>query len=506
VANLLLARGTSRQKEISMRLAVGADRLRIVRQMLTESALLAGVAAVAGVLFAWWGSRFLSQLVSGSSGLNAIPFEVEVKPDMAVLGFSAAITFLTVILFGLVPALRSTRIDLLPALKENAQSLSRGRWRLGSALVIGQLALSTVILIGAGLFLRTLEHLNALNVGYSRDQIIVMSADLSGSGYPAAQRLPVTRRIIEFLRAIPGVSGVTVSTNGLFTHLDSSTNSLIAEGFVPTRKNDSFCTFDQIGPHYFRVLGVPLIAGREFDEHDGASTSNDVVINKTMARFYFGNTNPIGKHLRNGDDRYTVIGVVKDMKQGNLKSVTERRMYGPLFQTTDPIQTLNFEIKTRAAARPMVPATQRQMNAFDPNLNVSSIVPVSVLIEQDLNGDRLIAKLSGFFGILVLLLAANGLYGVISYTTGRRTSEFGLRMAIGADRWDLISMVLSETVFLIVGGLAIGLPAALASARLIRATLSGISPTDPATLMAVILIMLTAGSIADSSRQRGPLA
>jgi len=154
----------------------------------------------------------------------------------------------------------------------------------------------------------------------------------------------------------------------------------------------------------------------------------------------------------------------------------------------------------------MVPATQRQMNAFDPNLNVSSIVPVSVLIEQDLNGDRLIAKLSGFFGILVLLLAANGLYGVISYTTGRRTSEFGLRMAIGADRWDLIWMVLSETVFLIVGGLAIGLPAALASARLIRATLSGISPTDPATLMAVILIMLTAGSIADSSRQRGPLA
>jgi putative ABC transport system permease protein len=496
VANLLLARGTSRQKEISMRLALGADRLRIIRQMLTEAALLAGIAAVAGVLLAWWGSRFLSQLVSGSSGIDAIPFEVDVKPDMAVLGFNAAITFLTVILFGLVPALRSTRIDLLPALKENAQTVSQGRWRLGSALVMGQLALSTVILIGAGLFLRSLEHLNSLNVGYSRNKVIVMSADLSGSGYPAAQRLPATRRLIDFLRAIPGVSGVTVSTNGLFTHSDSNTDSLSAEGFVPTRKDDSFCSFDQIGPHYFRVLGVLLIAGREFDEHDRASTSNDVVINETMARFYFANADPIGRRLRNGGDRYTVIGVVKDMKEGKLKSPTERRFYGPLFQTTDPIQTLYFEIKTRAAAGPMIAAIRREIQAFDPNLKVSSIVPVSVLIEQDLNGDRLITKLSGFFGILVLLLAANGLYGVISYTTARRTSEIGLRMAIGADRGDVIRMVLSETVFLILAGLAIGLPAALAATRLLRATLAGVTPSDPATIGVVILIMLVAGILA----------
>jgi predicted permease len=401
-----------------------------------------------------------------------------------------------VILFGLVPALRSTRIDLLPALKENAQTVSQGRWRLGSALVMGQLALSTVILIGAGLFLRSLEHLNSLNVGYSRNKVIVMSADLSGSGYPAAQRLPVTRRLIDFLRAIPGVSGVTVSTNGLFTHSDSNTDSLSAEGFVPTRKDDSFCSFDQIGPHYFRVLEVLLIAGREFDEHDRASTSNDVVINETMARFYFANADPIGRRLRNGGDRYTVIGVVKDTKEGKLKSPTERRFYGPLFQTTDPIQTLYFEIKTRAAAGPMIAAIRREIQAFDPNLKVSSIVPVSVLMEQDLNGDRLITKLSGFFGILVLLLAANGLYGVISYTTARRTSEIGLRMAIGADRGDVIRMVLSETVFLILAGLAIGLPAALAATRLLRATLAGVTPSDPATIGVVILIMLVAGILA----------
>ena len=496
VANLLLARSISRQKEISMRLALGASRFRIARQMLTESVLLAGVAAIAGILLASSGSKLLSQLVSGATGLNPVPFEVDVKPHIAVLGFTAAISLLTVILFGVVPALRSTQLDLVPALKEKAQAVKQGQWRLGKALVIGQLGLSTVILIGAGLFLRSLAHLNSIDLGYSRSTIVVMSADLAASGYPPEQRLVATRRLIGFLRSMPGVAGVTVSSNGLFTHLDSNTDSLSAEGFTPTRKQDSWCSFDQVGPQYFRTLGVPMIAGREFEEHDNASTSNDVVINGTAARFYFARTNPIGKHLVNGGDRYTILGVVEDMKQGNLKSETERRLYGPLFQTSDPIHTLNFEIRTRAAAGPMVAKIQREMHSFDQNLRVPSIVPVSVLIDQDLNGDRLIAKLSGLLGVLVLLLAANGLYGVISYTTARRTSEFGLRMAIGANRGDLIRMVLSETIFLIVAGLAIGFPVALASARLIRATLAGVSPTDLPTLGVVAIIMLAAGILA----------
>jgi ABC-type antimicrobial peptide transport system permease subunit len=212
-----------------------------------------------------------------------------------------------------------------------------------------------------------------------------------------------------------------------------------------------------------------------------------------MARFYFARTNPLGKHLRNGGDQYTVIGVAKDVKEGSLKNKTERRFYGPLFQTSDPIQTLNFEIRTGASNGPVMAAIRRTTKSFDPALKVSSIVPVSVLIDQDLNGDRLIAKLSGFFAILVLVLAANGLYGIVSYTTGRRTSEIGLRMAMGANRGDVIQMVLSETVTLIGAGLAIGLPAALASAKLIAATLVGVSPSDPETLALVTLIMLTAG-------------
>jgi ABC-type antimicrobial peptide transport system permease subunit len=215
-----------------------------------------------------------------------------------------------------------------------------------------------------------------------------------------------------------------------------------------------------------------------------------------MARFYFGNSNPLGKQLLNGGDRYTVIGVVKDMKQRDLKGKTERRFYGPLFQTDDPIRTLSLEIRTTGDAAPMIAALRRKISSFDRNLKVPSIELVSVLIDQDIRGDRLLAKLSGLFGIVVLLLAANGLYGVISYTTARRTNEIGLRMAIGADRGDVIRMVLRETLLLMIAGLAIGLPAALGAGRLIAATLAGVSPSDPRTVAAVSLIMLAVGLLA----------
>jgi predicted permease len=496
VANLLFARGTSRQKEISVRMALGAGRPRIVRQLLTESALLAAAAGIAGVLLAGFGGRVLSQRASRASGPNPVPFEVDVHPNMAVLGFNLGISILTAILFGLVPALRSTRVELVPALKESARSVSQGRWRLGRLLVVGQLALSIVILTGAGLFLRSMAHLSSLDVGYSRHNVLVLAADLAGSGYPPSQRLPVSRRLLEHLRSVPGVAGVTVSENGIFSRLDSSTDSLQVEGFVPTRKDDSVGSFDQVGPHYFQVLGVPIIAGREFDEHEEPGTITPVVLNQTMARFYFGKGDPLGKHLLNGGDRYTVVGVVSDMKERSLKSKTERRFYGPLLQSDDTFKTLNFEIRTRSEAAPMTSAIRRATQSFDRSLRVSSIDPVGVLIDQDIGTDRLIAELSGFFGILVVLLAANGLYGVVSYTTARRTNEIGLRMAIGADRGEVIRMVLGETLMLVLAGLAIGIPAAVAASRLIAATLFGVSPSDPMTLAAVALVMLAVGLLA----------
>jgi predicted permease len=496
VANLLIARGTSRQKEISVRMALGASRARIIRQLLTEGALLAAAAGTAGVVLAGWGSRVLSQLASGASGPNPVPFVVDVHPNMAVLSFNAGVSILTAFLFALVPALRSTRGELAPALKASARSVSQGRWRVRKLLVVGQLALSVVIVTGAGLFLRSMAHLNSLDVGYSRRNVLVLAADLAGSGYPPSQRLPVSRRLMQRLRSVAGVAGVTVSENGIFSRLDASTDSLQVEGFVPTRKDDSWSSFDQVGPHYFQVLGVPIIAGREFDEHDQAGASTPVIVNETMASFYFGKSDPLGKYLLNGGDRYTVVGVVRDMKERSLKSKTERRFYGPLFQSDDTFKTLNFEIRTRVDAVSMIAAIRREIQSFDRSVRVSSVDPVSVLIDQDVGGDRLIAELSGFFGILVVLLAANGLYGVVSYTTARRTNEIGLRMAIGAGRGEVIRMVLGETLMLVCAGLAIGLPAGVAASRLIAATLTGVGPGDPMTLAAVALVMLAVGLLA----------
>jgi len=496
VANLLLARGTSRQKEVSVRLALGASRGRLVRQLLTESVLLACTAGAAGLLLASWGSRVLARLASGASGQNPIPFEVDVHPNGAVLAFTAAVCIFTAVLFGLIPALRSTRVDLAPALKENASSVVQSRWRLGKLLVVAQLALSVVLLIAAGLFVRSIAYLNSLDVGYSRRNLVLLSADFAGSGYAPATRFTVARRLLEDLESVPGIAGVTVSDNGIFSGADSNTESLKVEGFVPVRKGDSASSFDQVGPRYFHVLGVPILEGRDFDEHDKEGARSVAIINDTMARFYFGRTNPLGKYLVNGSDRYAIIGVAKDLKERDLKSKTERRFYVPLFQSTDVVGTFNFEIKTREDAAHLTTAVRHKIQSFDRNLRVSSIEPVSVLIDQSIGGDKLIATLSGFFGILVLVLAANGLYGVISYTTSRRANEIGVRMAIGADRAAVISMLLRETLLLMAAGIGIGLPIALGVTRLIAASLAGISTADPTTLGVVTAGMLIVGILA----------
>lgn len=495
IANLLLARATARQREISVRLAVGASRTRLIRQLLIESALLAIVGGVAGLLLAAWGSRVLMRLAS-IGGPNPIPFKVDVHPNWIVLAFTAAVSTVTVVIFGLVPALRSTRVDLVPALKESAPGVTGGRWQLGSFLVAGQVALSLVLLIAAGLFLRTLIKLETVDVGYSRADLLLLQLDPAASGYGMAQQLPLMRSLLERLRSVPGVRGVTVSENGLFSGHDSGSDSVRIEGFTPTRKEDMSCSFDQVGPSYFEVLGAPILAGRDFDDRDNAHAPAVAIINETMARFYFGKGDSIGKHIFNGGDRYTIIGVVKDMKEQTVKGKTERRFYGPLLQTTDRISPLNFEIRTRAASAQIIPSIRRDMQLFDPNLKVLSIAPARLAIDESIRDERFIAELCGFFGLLALFLASTGLYGVMAYATSRRTAEIGMRMALGADRTAVIRMVLRDTLTVIAAGISIGLPATLAATRLVRAMLVGLSATDPVTIGAAILVLLLMGILA----------
>jgi predicted permease len=496
VANLQLARATSRQREMSVRLALGASRGRLIRQLLTEGAVLTAMSGAVGLLLAVWGSSLLSRLVS-RGGPNPIPFDVDVQPNLAVLAFTGAVSMVTAILFGLVPAVRSTRVELSPALTANARSLEGGGWSLGKLLVIGQLALSVPLLITAGLFIRSLANLEALDVGYARDNLVLVKADMAGSSYTTtAQQLSQTRALIERLESVPGVLGVTVSENGLFSGTDSGTEGLQVEGFNPSRPEDTSSSFDQVGPHYFQVIGVTILAGRDFDETDTMGAPQVAVINDTMARFYFGTGNALGKVIQNGNDRYTIVGVARDSKQRDLKDKAERRFYISLLQSDDQIATFNFALRTRTDSASMIPTIRRELQGFRRHLTVPSIESVRVLMDQSISGERSTAQLSGLFGILALLLAAGGLYGVTSYAASRRTREIGLRMALGAERRDVIRMVLREALTLTAAGLVIGLPAALAATRLTAASLVGVSAADPATLGGAILMMLVVGTCA----------
>jgi predicted permease len=477
VANLLLARAATRQKEIAVRLAIGAGRTRLIRQLLTEGSVLAAASGVASLLVASWGSRMLSQLLA-RGGPNPIPFDVDGRPNLIILAYTLAVCLATTVAFALVPAMRSTRVELTSALKQGRGVAGGGRW-VGRLLIVGQLALAVPLLIAAGAFIRGLKHLETFDVGYSRDSLIVVKADLSrgAGGFPAA--LPSIDRALERLRSIPGVLAATASENGLFD-IDSSTQSLRIDGFEATRKEDMTASFDQVGPGYFEAIGVPLIAGREFDDHDTARALSVAVINDTMARFYFGERSPLGEVIQNGADRYTIVGVVGDSRQRDLTAATtERRFYIPLLQTSDDITTVTFVVQTRGKAASALPVLRRELQDLSPGLNVTMIEAVRTLMSQSISGERAITQLSSLFALLALILAAAGLYGVLSYATAHRTNEIGLRMALGASRGLVMRMVLREALTVTLAGLAVGLPAAVIVLPLFANGVVGVSHADP---------------------------
>ncbi|HLK63432.1 MAG TPA: ABC transporter permease [Bryobacteraceae bacterium] len=491
VTNLLLARAAGRQKEISIRLAMGSGRRRLVRQLLTESLMLAALGGTLGLILAGWGNALLLRMAS--TGKTPIPLDVHL--DAAMLGFTATVTIFTGILFGLAPALRSTQVDLASTLKENTRSLGSRGWQLGKLLVAAQVALSLLLLVGAGLFIRTLINLRTLNVGYSRTGLAIMRVDAGASGYTKTQILPLARRIEEHLSSLPGVSGVSISSNGIFNGTDGMVDGLRVEGFTPVSHEDTACHFDAVGPHYFQVVGVPVLAGREFDERDGPGSQLTVIINQSMARFYFGSSDPLGKAIQEDDRRYTIVGVVGDMRENELKGSVERRLYWPVMRST-AVDGLNFEIGTHPDASAMIEVIRRELQRLEPTLKITNLKPVGDLIDASYSEERLIAKLCGFFGALALVLAATGIYGVMSYAMSRRTNEIGLRLALGANRKDVLHMVLRETMHLTISGIAIGLPAALAASRLIGASLVGLTTNDPPSFVIAVLVVLLAAMLA----------
>ncbi len=494
VANLQLARAVSRSREMGLRVAVGAGQLRLVRQLLTESLMLSLAGGAVGLLFAFWGSHVLVRLVSRTG-----PLPLDVHVDAGVLLFTAAVSIFAGLLFGLAPAWKTTRIDVVSSLKESKSGQPDGFTRVfGKLLIISQIVFSLMLLVCAGLFIRTLQNLEKVDVGYARNGLLLVRIDPQAGGYKDRQVNQLARELLERLQQIPGVQAASVSENGLFSGTDSGTDAQI-EGYTATKLADKLNSYDRVGPRYFEVTGARVIEGRGIGPQDTAGAPKVAVVNEKLARFYFPATNPIGRHISVGDgkDRVTfmIIGVVRDVKENNLRGPTARRFYLAYLQhpDSDPIDGANFEIRTNVPSASISEMVRRTIEKVNPSLPILSVESADGLIEDTLVQERMIAQLSGFFGALALVLAAIGLYGVMSYLTARRTMEIGIRFALGAERSKVVGMVLKDTFRLVVFGLSIGIVVSVFAARLFAKSLFGLSSFDPPTMiLAAVTISIAA--------------
>ena len=492
VANLLLARATSRQKEMGVRLALGAGRTRIIRQFLTESLMLSVAGGLLGSVLAVYGVKLLIQMVRSSPGAMLL----DVRPDLRVLFFTIGVSLLTGLIFGLAPAWRSARVNVSSTLKEAGRGLTGSSSKIGAGkiLVIAQIALSVMLLIGAGWFIRTLRNLQNVDLGYPREKLVLVRLDFLSAGY-SGERLPIVyEEVRERLARIPGVRGVTYSENGLFSGTESG-DRISVEGYKPQKRQDASARFDQVGPHYFGGVGIPIMLGRDIGPQDVDSAEPVCVVNEAFAKFYFGGQNPIGKHVTDEfpdtHKTFVIVGVARDARDHNLRREIFRRFYLSARQKLgDFPPALNFEIRTYGEPATVIQAARKQVLAFDPAIPIENDKTLVSMLDDNLRQERIISQLSAVFGGLALLLAAIGLYGVLSYAVAQRTNEIGIRMALGAQRGTVIRMVLRETAVLIGIGLAAGVPASLACARFIQSQLFGLKAADPVTLGAALGIMI----------------
>jgi predicted permease len=496
IANLTLARASSRQREIGVRVALGAGRARLVRQLLTESILVAALGGVLGFLLAAWGTKILVALVSGGVSNLAL----EVPHDYRVFLFTAAISLATGILFGLAPAIRATRVDVNQTLAANTRGSIGGCGRLqtGRILVVAQVALSLLLLMGATLFVRSLHNMVAQKLGYDRDRLLMVRIDPVSAGYKGASVNALYQQLRERLRMIPGVRNVTLSNAGLFN--GDYGDRISIDGPWPGKPDDLGSSWTLIGPDYFRTMGIPVLRGREIEPSDAARALQVCVVNETFAKTFFPNSDPIGKHVTDEypttRETYQIVGVVPDAKEHSLSERKDPRFYANLFHPIGTVESVTLVLSSSGDPAGIVPDVRRTILEINRALPVLSVHTLNEQIDRRLVTQRLIAELSAFFGGLALLMAGIGLYGVMSYAISRRTSEIGIRMALGASKTGVIWMVLRETLWLVAIGVSIGLPAALLSGRWITSRLFGLTTADPISIAAAISIILGATMLA----------
>ena len=479
VANLVLARASHRRPEMALRMALGSGRARLIRQVLTESLLVATAGGALGLVIAWWGGALLVRMIS--TGDSPVPLDV--RPDWPVFGFTAAVSLAGGILFGLVPAIRGTRVDPGPALQRGAHGTTGSSRFLDRVLVAVQVTLSLVLITGTGIFTRTLENLRHVDVGYQRDNILLFSVDAKLAGYPKERAGALYGAILEKVAILPGIQSASVSivrpVDDQYYLVDRIRQ---VDGRALPDGETIKVAWNAMSPGYFSTVRTPILMGRDFELRDRGAASGAVIVNESLARQVWPGQNPIGHRL----DGAEIIGVAKDSLYGGAREQPRPVLYRALFQGkggTDPSQwvgagALSFELRYRSGTG-LVDEVRQAVASVDRNVPIFHVKTLRAQTEDSFLRERLLATISSFFGGLALLLASLGLYGLMAYAVARRTAEIGLRMALGARRREIIWLIARETLWLVLAGAVAGIPLAVWLSRYAKALLFGIAAADP---------------------------
>ena len=496
LANLLLARATARGQEVAVRLALGAGRRRLIQQWLTESLLLSFLGGLAGIIVALWAHKVLL-------GLMPVEFTANLNSPMGwrVFVFLLLVVSVMGLLLGLAPALRSTNSPVALALHGESRSVASGGgvFSLRGGLIVLQIGLSLPLLVGAALFLHSLKNLRSIDMGFRQENVLLASLNPSLNRYPPERNKMLYRQLLDRVRDLPGVRAASLTTT---SPISGSWDELTVkvEGYQPRDGEDVNPNSAVVSTDYFRTLGIPLVAGRDFSERDSDAAPKVALVNETFARYFFGNSNPLGKKMGRNDapgaqPDMEIVGVVRDAKYLNLREETRRHFYTPMAQEPR-LFDLTLQVRTAGVPSKVIDMVREQVRKIDPHLPIYDVKTLASQVDDSLAGDRILTWLSSLFGVLATLLAAIGLYGVVAFSVTRRTREIGIRIALGAQPGDILFLVLRQMGALVSLGVALGLAGAFAASRVLGSLLYQVRPADPPAFAAAFALLIASVALA----------